>query len=65
MVKKRVFQAILSFTENCVAMREAPLFHYGDLEAMRLAITDQILASQNRIMEAIMLGDIQPIQVGG
>jgi hypothetical protein len=34
MEKKRVFQGILSFTENCVAMRKDFLFYYGELEAL-------------------------------
>lgn len=35
----------------------------GDAVALRTTITNQITASQDRIMEAIMRGDIRQIQV--
>lgn len=35
-----------------------------DVEAIQTAITDQILASRDRIMEAILEGELQPVQLG-
>jgi len=37
----------------------------GDVEGVRNAITRQIITSRDRILEAIMQGDIQPVQVSG
>ena len=37
----------------------------GDVDRARDVIARQILASRDRILEAIMLGDIQSVQVGG
>jgi DNA-binding GntR family transcriptional regulator len=37
----------------------------GDVEAVRDTITRQIMTSRDRILEAIMQGDIRPVQVSG
>jgi DNA-binding GntR family transcriptional regulator len=37
----------------------------GDVEGVRAAITRQILTSRDRVMEAIMRGQIRPVQVTG
>jgi DNA-binding GntR family transcriptional regulator len=37
----------------------------GDIEGVRDAIARQIITSRDRILEAIMQGDIRPVQVGG
>jgi DNA-binding GntR family transcriptional regulator len=37
----------------------------GDVEGVQRAISTQITASQDRIMEAILRGDLRPIQVSG
>ena len=36
-----------------------------DVEGVRETITSQIIASRDRILEAILQGDIQPVQVSG
>ncbi len=37
----------------------------GDIEGVRNAITRQVMTSRDRILEAILQGDIRPVQVGG
>ena len=37
----------------------------GDIDGIQEAISKQIITSRDRILEAIMGGDIQPVQVGG
>jgi DNA-binding GntR family transcriptional regulator len=37
----------------------------GDVEGIRDAITRQIIASRDRVMEAILQGELQPVQVSG
>jgi len=37
----------------------------GDIEGVRKAVTEQIVASRDRILEAILKGDIQAVQVSG
>jgi DNA-binding GntR family transcriptional regulator len=37
----------------------------GDVEGVRGAITSQIVTSRDRILEAILQGDIRPVQVSG
>jgi DNA-binding GntR family transcriptional regulator len=37
----------------------------GDVEGVRDAITRQIIASRDRVMEAILQGELQPVQVSG
>ena len=37
----------------------------GDVESLKDCITQQILTSQNRILEAIMQGDLPSVQLGG
>jgi DNA-binding GntR family transcriptional regulator len=46
--------------EEVVAGLEA-----GDVEAVRDAVTRQIITSRDRVLEAILQGDIQPVQVSG
>jgi len=37
----------------------------GDVEAIQDSITRQIIASRDRVMEAILQGELQPVQVSG
>lgn len=37
----------------------------GDVEGIRDAISRQIIASRDRVMEAILQGELQPVQVSG
>ncbi len=37
----------------------------GDVDGVRDAITRQVMTSRDRILEAILQGDIRPVQVGG
>jgi DNA-binding GntR family transcriptional regulator len=46
--------------EEVVATLEA-----GDVEGLKACIESQILRSRNRILEAIMAGDMPSVQLGG
>jgi DNA-binding GntR family transcriptional regulator len=66
----RVFHLGLRLRDSSEEMRRehqqvVAALEAGDVEGARDAITRQIINSRDRIMEAIMQGDIQPIQVSG
>ena len=37
----------------------------GDVEGIQDTITRQIIASRDRVMESILQGELQPVQVSG
>ena len=66
----RLFHLGLRLRDSSEEMRQehqevVAALESGDVEGVRDAIARQIMTSRDRILEAIMQGDIQPVQVGG
>ncbi|MCP4539345.1 MAG: GntR family transcriptional regulator [Chloroflexi bacterium] len=66
----RLFHLGLRLRDSSIEMKQehqqvVATLEMGDVEGVRDAIARQINTSRDRILEAIMQGDIQPVQVGG
>lgn len=66
----RLFHLGLRLRDSSEEMRQehqevVAALERGDVDALRDAITRQIITSRDRILEAIMQGDLEPVQVSG
>lgn len=66
----RLFHLGLRLRDSSEEMRQehqevVAALEIGDVEGIREAITRQIITSRDRVMEAILQGDIRPVQVSG
>jgi DNA-binding GntR family transcriptional regulator len=66
----RLFHLGLRLRDSSEEMRQehqevVAALESGDVEGIKSAITEQIMTSRDRILEAILQGDIRPVQVSG